>query len=103
MSNEGCSGSNVILSFALGALVGAALAALMSPYSGPEARRKLAEMKDNLADNADDLSAAARERVSEALSKGRDYMDEKKSIIESAVQAGKEAYLKEKERYSQDV
>lgn len=110
MSNEGNSGANLVLTFALGALVGAALTALLTPYTGPEARRRLGQMKDDLEDRAEDMADSARQRVRDAVDrgrdyveKGRDYMDEKKHVIESAVQAGKEAYLKEKEKFTQDI
>jgi gas vesicle protein len=62
MSNNGSSGS-VFLAFAVGALVGAAVALLYAPASGDETRRKLAKK--------------ARE--------GRD-------TLESVVERGREAY-----------
>jgi gas vesicle protein len=63
MSNHGSSSGSVFLAFAVGALVGAAVALLYAPASGDETRRKLARK--------------ARE--------GRDAM-------ESAVERGREVY-----------
>ena len=39
-----------------------------------------------------------RERVGHAVDRGKDLATEKKPILTAAIQAGKEAYEKEKER-----
>lgn len=63
MSNHGSSSGSVVVAFAVGALVGAAVALLYAPAAGDDTRRKLAKK--------------ARE--------GRD-------TLESAVERGREAY-----------
>ncbi len=98
MRDDSCGTGGVMLAFVVGGLVGAGLAMLLTPVSGPEARRKLREFKDDVQDRAEDYIDSAKERVGSAVSRGREFVDEKKSAISKAVDAGKEAYAREKEK-----
>jgi gas vesicle protein len=87
-----------MFAFVLGGLVGAGLATLLSPLSGPEARQRLSDLKDDFQDRAEDYRDHAKETLNSAVSKGKDFVGEKKSILSRAVEAGKDAYSKEKEQ-----
>ncbi len=100
MKDEGYSSGSVLLSFLLGGVVGAGLALLFAPQSGRETREKIRELADDVKGKATDYAQQAKEKVSSLVDDGKGYYDEKKSIIKSAVEAGKEAYEKEKEKYS---
>jgi gas vesicle protein len=101
MKDDRCSGvGSVLFAFVLGGIVGAGLTALLAPLSGPEARQKLSEMRDDVQDRTDDFREQSKERLSSAVSKGRSYLDEKKSVISKALEAGKDAYSKEKSQES---
>lgn len=92
----GCAGS-VIISFLVGGLVGAGLALFLTPVSGPEARRRVREFKDTVEDRAGDFKEKAFDRAEHAMDEGKEYLRERKSMISSAIEAGKEAFEREKE------
>lgn len=86
------------LAFLVGGVVGAGIALLYAPYSGAETRRK---MKDGLGDATDwarDKYDDARQTVADTTGKVRQMVDEKKEDLKAAVDAGKEAFMRGKER-----
>lgn len=97
-----CGSSGIILSFLVGGLFGAGLAMLLSPMSGPETRRRIADLTDDLSEKTDDLRDEARHRFSDVVQRGKDFIDDKKDVLANAIEAGKSAYLKEKEEGSSD-
>lgn len=99
---KGCSGS-ILFSFMLGGLVGAGLTLLFAPMSGQEARDRITGLRDDLKDKADDLVLDTKDRVGSTYLKGKDYLKDKKSILASAIETGKEAYEKEKDKFSNDA
>lgn len=96
-----CGSGSVLFSFLLGGIFGAALSMLLTPMSGPEVRRRIHDFGDDIKDRADDFAHEARDRVSSSIDKGKEYLDEKKSILSAAVEAGKEAYEREKHKPKQ--
>ncbi|MEJ2183215.1 MAG: YtxH domain-containing protein [Nitrospirota bacterium] len=104
MKEEGGFGAgSVMFSFLLGGLVGAGLTLLLSPLSGPEARRRLHEYADEFEDRAERYAHDATEKASAAVEKGKDYLEDKKSVVSSAVDAGKEAYDRERKRQKKEA
>ncbi|MFA4828221.1 MAG: YtxH domain-containing protein [Thermodesulfovibrionales bacterium] len=87
--DNGYGAGSVLLSFLLGGAVGAGLALLLAPQSGPETRRKIQDFAEDM-----------KERVGSTVEKGKDLFEQKKSVITTAIDAGKEAYEKERERLS---
>lgn len=87
--DNGYGAGSVLLSFLLGGAVGAGLALLLAPQSGPETRRKIKDFAEDMKD-----------RVGSTVEKGKDLFEQKKSVITTAIDAGKEAYEKERERLS---
>lgn len=83
----GYSSGEMFLSFLLGGLIGAGLALLLAPQSGRETRQKIRDITGDVKRKATDYVEKAKEEVT--------------STITSAIEAGKEAYEKEKERLSQ--
>ena len=72
-------GSTEIMTFVAGAIVGAAAALLLAPYSGNETRRKLSETARRLQDNAKSTLHDVKDRIDhttenvrEAVHEGRD-------------------------------
>ncbi|MGO9014535.1 MAG: YtxH domain-containing protein [Dissulfurispiraceae bacterium] len=92
---EGFSSGSVLLSFLLGGMVGAGLALLLAPQSGPETRKKIMDIADDVKEKAGEYVAQAKEKVTSTVEKGKSFVDEKKSLIAAAFEAGKEAYEKE--------
>ncbi len=93
--DEGFSSGSVLLSFLLGGMVGAGLALLLAPQSGPETRKKILDIADDVKEKAGEYVAQAKEKVTSTVEKGKSFVDEKKSLISAAFEAGKEAYEKE--------
>lgn len=98
---EGFSSGSVLLSFLLGGMVGAGLALLLAPQSGPETRKKIREFADDVREKSTDYMNHAREKVASTVEKGKDFFEEKKSVITAAVEAGKEAYQREVHKQQQ--
>ncbi len=92
---EGFSSGSVLLSFLLGGLVGAGVALLLAPQSGPETRRRIKEFADDVSEKATGYVGQAKEKVVTTVGKAKDMYEEKKTALNAAVEAGKEAYEKE--------
>ena len=80
MADNGNS-TSVLVAFAVGAAVGAAIALLYAPASGEETRRKLAQKAREGRDKAE---ALARE--------GREFLDRQRDNIATVMERGREAY-----------
>ena len=81
MADNGSSAGTVLVSFALGAIAGAAIALLYAPATGEETRRKLAEKARDGRDKAERL---ARD--------GREFFERHRENIATAVERGREAF-----------
>ncbi len=91
----GFNAGSVLLSFLLGGLVGAGLAFLLAPQSGPETRKKIRELADDVTEKTTGYVSQAKEKVSQTIDKGKEVLEEQKSALTSALDAGKQAYEKE--------
>lgn len=100
MREEGYSSGTMFLSFILGGIVGAGLAILYAPQSGRETRMKIRDLADEAKEKATGYVQQSKDKVSTFVDEGKDYYEGKKSILKSAIEAGKEAYEKEKGRTS---
>ena len=98
--DRGCSGASVALSFILGGALGACLALLFAPESGRRTRERLRDLAADVRDKTIDLSEDLRDKAEDALERGREVYEEKRSVVTAAVQAGKEAVQRERERLS---
>jgi gas vesicle protein len=94
-----CTGT-VLVSFVAGAAIGAGLALLYAPKSGPEMRETIADFAEDAVDKIKEYTKEAQEKIKSAIEDGKDTIVEKKSILASAIEAGREAMNKEKERIS---
>lgn len=98
--DRGYSGASVALGFLLGGALGACLALLFAPESGRRTRERLRDLAAEVRDKSLDLTEDLRDKAEDALERGREVFEEKKSIVTAAVQAGKEAVQRERERLS---
>jgi gas vesicle protein len=78
-----------LVSFAVGALLGAGLALLFAPRSGKETREMLADKGRHL-----------RDKAREASDDVRTYVEDKKAGLAAAVAAGKQAMREEREKHA---
>lgn len=98
--DRGFSGAAVALGFILGGALGACLAVLFTPESGRRTRDRLRDLASDVRDKTIDLSEDIRDRAEDVVERGREVFEEKKSILTAAVQAGREAMQRERERLS---
>lgn len=101
MANDehGTSAGTVFLSFLAGAAVGAGLALLYAPKTGKELRQKIGELTDDAVGKIKTYATEAQEKIKSTIEDGKEVIKEKKSILSSAFEAGKEAMEREKEKY----
>lgn len=95
--NKGFAGSALVLSFILGGVVGAALAILYAPWEGRQTRDKLRDLTDEMKEKSGHLSQEWKEKAATFIEKGKEFVEQKRSVLSSAFDAGKEAMKKEKE------
>jgi gas vesicle protein len=103
MSDEdrGSSLASVVVSFLAGAAIGSGLALLFAPKTGREVREQIKDLTDDAVDRIKEYAKDAQERIKSTYECGREAVMEKKTIISSAIEAGKEAIEKEKERLNE--
>ena len=80
------------MAFLAGGLVGAGLALLYAPVSGREARERIGGLAGDLRKKTEEWSGDVKQKVEQ-------FIDEERSVIKSAYEAGREAMAKEKARF----
>ncbi len=96
--DNGVSASTVLVSFLAGAALGAGLALLYAPKSGREMRDQIGDLTDDAVDKIKEYAKEAQDKIKATLEDGKETIMEKKSILSSAIEAGREAIQKEKEK-----
>jgi len=81
--------------FLVGLGVGALMGVLFAPKSGEETREFLAKRAEDGRDFAQKKARELRERADELIEKGKDVASRKRESISAAVEAGREAFLRE--------
>ena len=81
--------------FLVGLGVGAFVGILFAPKSGEETRDILLKKADEGKDYAQRKARELRERADELIERGKEVAVRKKDSISAAVEAGREAYLRE--------
>lgn len=79
---------STVVPFLLGGMVGVAIGLLLAPKSGNQMRQQIK-----------DLAADTRDRLSSTINKGMDIYDDAKVALDSAVAAGKQAFIQEREKF----
>lgn len=92
MSEERCCSGGMIMAFLAGGLIGAGLALLYAPYSGRETREKIGGLAGDLKTRAEGWSSDLKAKVSS-------FIEEEKSVVKAAYDAGREAMEKEKAKF----
>ena len=100
MSEErGYSGLGFAVGFILGGALGASLALLFAPEPGRQTRERLRDVAADVRAKTMAVSDELREKAEAVLERSREVFDEKKAILSTAVQAGKAASQRERERH----
>jgi gas vesicle protein len=87
----------VVLSFIMGGVVGAAVAILFAPWEGRQARGKIRDLAEEVKDKTGHLSDEWKDKAAVYIEKGKEFVEQKKSALSSAFDAGREAMKQEKE------
>lgn len=90
--NVGSKVSYFLIGLGIGALVGI----LFAPKSGEETREYLTNKADEGKEYAQRKARELRERADDLLERGKEVAKSQKSSISAAVDAGREAYQREK-------
>jgi gas vesicle protein len=98
--NRGCALGAAGLAFVVGGLLGAAAALLLAPQSGRKTQEQLRGYVRRAEEGAHELADKASEVVDKTLDMGREFIQEKKSVLTEAVEAGRTAMHRERERLS---
>ena len=99
MSEErGFSAGSIALAFLVGGIVGAGVALLTAPQSGRETREKIKDLADEAKEKIVAVAEDAKEKMLDVYSRGKDVVGEKKTVITSAIEAGKKAMEEERLR-----
>ena len=81
--------------FIVGLGVGALMGVLFAPKAGEETRDYLTKKADEGKDYAQRKARELRERADELIERGKDVATRKRDSLTAAVEAGREAFLRE--------
>jgi len=93
MSDERSNAGGILLAFLAGGLIGAGLALLYAPSSGREMREKIGGMAGDLKDKAGQVTGEMKQKV-------ENFVEEERSVLKAAYDAGREAMNREKSRFA---
>jgi len=85
------------LAFLLGILVGGGTAFLLAPQSGPTTRRLIREASSGAMEIAGAAYARAAEKLGTQIARGKTFVREGKPLLTAALEAGRDAFEKERE------
>ena len=98
--DRGCSLGAVGLAFVTGGLAGAAVALLLAPQSGRESREQLRGYARRAEEPVHELADTAAQALDQAVDKSREFIKDKQAIVTEAVEAGRTAMQRERDRLS---
>lgn len=84
--------------FLVGLGIGALVGVLFAPKSGEETREFLSKKAEEGRDYAQRKARELRERAEEVLERGKEIAGKQKESIAAAVEAGREAYQRERSK-----
>lgn len=94
----GHGGLSVALFFLFGAVAGAGLGLLLAPQSGLRTRRQIKEATRETRAVLGSCSSRVLNKVEATLDRGKELIREGRPLLLEAIEAGKEAYEREKEQ-----
>lgn len=94
--DEKCSAVNFLAGLGVGALIGAAVAILLTPKTGNETREELKTLSDDFVAKAGKVTKDLTESSQELLKKSKELVETTKVKVHEAVEAGKQAMAEKK-------
>ena len=89
----------VFLPFLAGVVMGTGLSLLYAPKSGKKLREKIGEMTDDAVDKVKNFATEAQEKIKSTIEDSKAVIIEKKAVLTSVIEAGKEAMELEKHKF----
>lgn len=83
---------NGFLWFLAGLGIGAAVGILYAPKSGDETRQRIREVAEESSGTVRERAREAKEQAGTWVDKGREYLNQQRDQVRSAVDAGRQAY-----------
>jgi gas vesicle protein len=80
--------NSIIVPLLVGGIVGAAFGILLAPKTGRETRKQIK-----------DLAADTKEKLGLAIDRSKEFYDEAKGVVSNAVDAGKQAIVRERDKF----
>lgn len=96
--SEGNDNGNKLLYFVIGGGVGAIIALLFAPRSGKETRELLAQKAIEGKEYLSSTARSVQEKASGVLDQTKESLNQKRTQISAAIEAGKQAYREEKSK-----
>ena len=93
--DNGYSAGAVAFAFLAGAIIGAGAALLLTPQTGAETRSMIKSYSKKAEDEVMERAKEAKATFDTAIEQGKQFLNEKKSVLTAAFEAGKEAMKKE--------
>ena len=92
-AERGYGAGGLFVAFLAGGLIGAGLGLLFAPVSGREARQKIGDLAGDVRKKAEGLASDVKGRV-------ESFVNEEKTVVKAAYEAGREAMEKERSRFT---
>jgi len=96
--NVRCSAQTLFFAFLAGAAAGAVAGILFAPKAGEETRRELKAYAKKTEEDLIEKAKEARAALDQAIERGKSFVAEKRTDVEAAVKAGKEAMKERMEK-----
>ncbi len=100
--DRGCPLKSVGLAFVSGGLLGAAMALLLAPMSGRQTREQLRGYARRAEENIHKLADNVTRILDQTMDKGHEFIKDKQAILSDAVEDGRVAMQRERERLSSE-
>ena len=100
--DRGCSLGVMGLAFLTGGLAGAAVALLLAPQSGRETLEQGRRYVRRAEEEVHELADTATQVAGQAVDKGREFFKNTQTVMSEAVEAGRTAMQRERERLSSE-
>ena len=94
---------STMFAFLLGGLIGAGVALLYAPLSGEETRRRIKEQMAQKGDELKQRYETTVDTVEEGVGKVKEIIEDRKNEVAAAYHTGKEAYQREKAKYTKET
>ncbi len=81
---------SMLLPFVVGGLVGAGVALLLAPKSGKDLRKDIS-----------DIAVDTRDKLAKTIDRSQELYEGSKSAVKNAIEAGKSAFIEERDKIRQ--